>query len=226
MVYALFSGQPLTIIGSTGPILAFIAALFSMSTYASLPFLPLYAWTGIWTSGFLVLCSLRSVSNLVKYLSRFTDEVVWGWGWSDGEEGGGGGRGEAWCDGVGGGSGFHVDICVSSIPAIIIAVADAPVKKQPHLSFPNNRPHLSIKVFANLISFIFIYEAVKGLVKTVNNPSVPAEQVNYVMQRSLSPYSSSTQTQTDSHVKRKRIHYRTALKKNRPFCRSFWRAEH
>lgn len=28
MVYAAFSGQPLTIIGSTGPVLAFIAVLY------------------------------------------------------------------------------------------------------------------------------------------------------------------------------------------------------
>jgi hypothetical protein len=55
MIYAATSGQPLTIIGSTGPVLAFVAALYKLAESQGLPFLPLYAWTGIWTSGILFL---------------------------------------------------------------------------------------------------------------------------------------------------------------------------
>lgn len=55
MIYAVTSGQPLTIIGSTGPVLAFVAALAKLAEAQGLPFLPLYAWTGIWTSGILFL---------------------------------------------------------------------------------------------------------------------------------------------------------------------------
>ena len=32
-------------------------------------------WTGLWTSGILFLSSITSASNLVKYLTRFTDEI-------------------------------------------------------------------------------------------------------------------------------------------------------
>ena len=55
IIYAIFSGQPCTIIGSTGPVLAFVAALAKLADSQNLPFLPLYAWTGIWTSGILFL---------------------------------------------------------------------------------------------------------------------------------------------------------------------------
>jgi len=75
MIYALFSGQPLTIIGSTGPVLAFVACLAQLGKAMNLPFLPLYAWTGLWTSAILFLSSVTSASNLVKYLTRFTDEI-------------------------------------------------------------------------------------------------------------------------------------------------------
>ncbi|EED95848.1 predicted protein [Thalassiosira pseudonana CCMP1335] len=75
MIYALTSAQPLTIIGSTGPVLAFVAALAKLAEVQALPFLPLYAWTGIWTSGILLASSVTSASNLVKYLTRFTDEI-------------------------------------------------------------------------------------------------------------------------------------------------------
>jgi len=75
VLYALFSAQPMTIIGSTGPVLAFCGALFQLSKSLNLPFLPLYAWTGLWTSAILFVSSLTSASNLVKFLTRFTDEI-------------------------------------------------------------------------------------------------------------------------------------------------------
>lgn len=75
MIYAITSAQPLTIIGSTGPVLAFVATLVKLAEKLNLPFLPLYAWTGIWTSGILLASSVTSASNLVKYLTRFTDEI-------------------------------------------------------------------------------------------------------------------------------------------------------
>lgn len=74
-LYALFSAQPLTIIGSTGPVLAFVATLVQLANGMGIPFLPLYAWTGLWTSLILFICSVTSASNLVKYLTRFTDEI-------------------------------------------------------------------------------------------------------------------------------------------------------
>ena len=74
-IYALLSAQPLTIIGSTGPVLAFIVCLAQFARQFSLPFLPLYAWTGLWTAGILGIASVTSASNLVRYLTRFTDEI-------------------------------------------------------------------------------------------------------------------------------------------------------
>jgi hypothetical protein len=61
--------------GSTGPVLAFVATLAQLANKASLPFLPLYAWTGLWTSLILFVSSITSASHLVKYLTRFTDEI-------------------------------------------------------------------------------------------------------------------------------------------------------
>ena len=75
ILYALFSAQPMTIIGSTGPVLAFVATLAQLADKMNLPFLPLYSWTGLWTAAILFVSSLTSSSNLVKYLTRFTDEI-------------------------------------------------------------------------------------------------------------------------------------------------------
>lgn len=75
IIYALFSAQPMTIIGSTGPVLAFVATIAQLASSLGLPFLPLYSWTGLWTALLLFIAALTSGSNLVKYLTRFTDEI-------------------------------------------------------------------------------------------------------------------------------------------------------
>jgi len=74
MIYAVFSGQPMTFLGPTGLTLAFTSSLFSFTKAAGLPFLSLYSWTGLWTSLFLLICSLTNTSNLIKICTRFTDD--------------------------------------------------------------------------------------------------------------------------------------------------------
>ena len=61
--------------GSTGPVLAFVATLYHLAAKMSVPFLPFYAWTGLWTSLILFVSSVSSGSNLVKYLTKFTDDI-------------------------------------------------------------------------------------------------------------------------------------------------------
>ena len=75
LIYSLTTAQPCTIIGSTGPVLSFVVCLAQLAKSMKLPFLPLYAWTGLWTSFILFMSSMTSASNLVKYLTRFTDEI-------------------------------------------------------------------------------------------------------------------------------------------------------
>ena len=75
VLYALFAPQPIQLIGPMGPNLAYTVSLFGLAKHLSLPFLPFYAWTGIWTGGFLLLAALTSTSNIVKKLTRFTDEI-------------------------------------------------------------------------------------------------------------------------------------------------------
>lgn len=75
IIYALFAGQPLTIIGTTGPLLAFLKVLHSACAARGLPFLPVYAWVGLWSSLFLYLSAFFSLSNLVEYFTKFTDDI-------------------------------------------------------------------------------------------------------------------------------------------------------
>ncbi|MBT4863729.1 MAG: PTS transporter subunit EIIA [Planctomycetaceae bacterium] len=75
VIFALISGQPLVILGGTGPLLVFTAILFRLCSDQGIPFLPSYAWVGLWSAGFLVILAVTDASCLMRYFTRFTDEI-------------------------------------------------------------------------------------------------------------------------------------------------------
>jgi mannitol/fructose-specific phosphotransferase system IIA component (Ntr-type) len=77
LVYSLIAGQPLTIVGGIGPLLIFTIILYQLCDDYELgdQFLGVYGWVGIWTSLFTLLLSVTNASNLMKYFTRFTDEI-------------------------------------------------------------------------------------------------------------------------------------------------------
>ncbi|EOD21538.1 hypothetical protein EMIHUDRAFT_469783 [Emiliania huxleyi CCMP1516] len=75
MLYASLAGQPMTFIGPTGLTLAFTTALYAFVTPRGIPFLPMYTWVGLWTCGFLSLAACTNAANLIRYCTRFTEDV-------------------------------------------------------------------------------------------------------------------------------------------------------
>ncbi|XP_068165880.1 sodium-driven chloride bicarbonate exchanger-like isoform X1 [Antennarius striatus] len=75
IAYSLFSGQPLTILGSTGPVLVFEKILFKFCKDYGLSYLSLRACIGLWTSLFCLLLVATDASSLVCYITRFTEEA-------------------------------------------------------------------------------------------------------------------------------------------------------
>ena len=78
VLYALLSGQPLSILGLTGPLLVFITTLYALCVRLEIPFLPTYAWVGFWTGGLVILMALTDASFLMRFFTRFTDEIFAG----------------------------------------------------------------------------------------------------------------------------------------------------
>jgi hypothetical protein len=75
MAFAIFSGQPLTILGGTGPIVIFTGLLYMGCESFGIPFLATYAWVGLWSGLLLIICAVTDFSYLMKYFTRFTDEI-------------------------------------------------------------------------------------------------------------------------------------------------------
>ena len=75
VVYAIFSGQPLTILGGTGPMLIFTGILYDYCAKNDIVFLQAYAWVGLWTAGILLVLAATEASCWMRYFTRFTDEI-------------------------------------------------------------------------------------------------------------------------------------------------------
>lgn len=72
--WGLFSGQPLTILGSTGPVLVFEKILYESCKNFNFDYLSFRLWTGIWVGIILIIFVVFDISFLVCYITRFTEE--------------------------------------------------------------------------------------------------------------------------------------------------------
>ncbi|XP_075403247.1 sodium bicarbonate cotransporter 3 isoform X7 [Tenrec ecaudatus] len=75
IAYSLLAGQPLTILGSTGPVLVFEKILFKFCRDYHLSYLSLRTSIGLWTSFLCIVLVATDASSLVCYITRFTEEA-------------------------------------------------------------------------------------------------------------------------------------------------------
>ncbi|XP_058504300.1 sodium bicarbonate cotransporter 3-like isoform X4 [Solea solea] len=75
IAYSLFAGQPLTILGSTGPVLVFEKILFKFCRNYGLSYLSLRTSIGLWTAFLCLVLVATDASSLVCYITRFTEEA-------------------------------------------------------------------------------------------------------------------------------------------------------
>lgn len=75
VAYALFSGQPMTIMGSTGPVLVFETILNTFSKANGIDYMGFRVWVGLWITFFLIIICVTDLSFIVQYITRFTEEL-------------------------------------------------------------------------------------------------------------------------------------------------------
>ncbi|XP_035022395.1 electrogenic sodium bicarbonate cotransporter 4 isoform X1 [Hippoglossus stenolepis] len=73
-VFCLFSGQPLIILSSTGPILIFEKLLFEFSKNNSIDYMELRLWIGMHSCLQCFILVATDASYIIKYMTRFTEE--------------------------------------------------------------------------------------------------------------------------------------------------------
>ncbi|XP_061706921.1 sodium bicarbonate cotransporter 3 isoform X4 [Cydia pomonella] len=72
--YGLFSGQPLTILGSTGPVLVFETIVYEFCKQLDWDYMSFRFCIGTWTAIILIILVAIDASALVCYITRFTEE--------------------------------------------------------------------------------------------------------------------------------------------------------
>uniref|UniRef100_A0A8C2AB46 Anion exchange protein n=1 Tax=Cyprinus carpio TaxID=7962 RepID=A0A8C2AB46_CYPCA len=73
-VFCLFSGQPLIILSSTGPILIFEKLLYEFSKNNGIDYMELRLWIGIHSCVQCLFLVAMDASYIIKYMTRFTEE--------------------------------------------------------------------------------------------------------------------------------------------------------
>jgi len=75
VLYGLFAGQPMLIIGSTGPLLVFEEAVYEFCTSNGWNFLAFRVWVGLWISVISVAMVMFEGSFIISYITKFTEEI-------------------------------------------------------------------------------------------------------------------------------------------------------
>ncbi|XP_019888557.2 electrogenic sodium bicarbonate cotransporter 1 isoform X8 [Ooceraea biroi] len=72
--YGFFSGQPLTILGSTGPVLVFETIVYEFCKKSEWHYMSFRFWIGMWITVILLILVAFDASACVCYITRFTEE--------------------------------------------------------------------------------------------------------------------------------------------------------
>lgn len=75
ILWSIFAGQPLPIVGATGPNIIFTGILYGLCVRFDVPFLPTVALTGLWAGLFMMILAALDASALIRFFTRFTDEI-------------------------------------------------------------------------------------------------------------------------------------------------------
>lgn len=75
LVFAPFAGQPLVVLGGTGPTLIFEDIVFQFCTQNNIPYLNFRFWIGLWTAIMMIILVAANASVIMRLFTRFTEEI-------------------------------------------------------------------------------------------------------------------------------------------------------
>lgn len=78
VVYAIFSGQPLCILGGTGPNLAYTVAFYQICERLDIDFLTARVWQGLWCSLITIIFAVTDASSWMKHVTRYVEDIFSG----------------------------------------------------------------------------------------------------------------------------------------------------
>lgn len=74
VIYGFLSGQPLSLLGSTGPMMIYESIVYELCVRIGWDYITLRLWIGVWVTLFLMVLVAMDASALMSYITRFTEE--------------------------------------------------------------------------------------------------------------------------------------------------------
>lgn len=74
-LFSIFGGQPMVILGVTGPVTILMASIYTLSQQWGLPFMPFLAWAQLWASAMHFLLASGNYCALLRYVTQFSCET-------------------------------------------------------------------------------------------------------------------------------------------------------
>lgn len=75
VAFGLFSGQPLCIVGVTGPIAIFSSTVYELMTPRGTPYFPFMCWIYLWSTLFHLIIAIGNFISYLKIISQFSCDV-------------------------------------------------------------------------------------------------------------------------------------------------------
>ena len=75
-MFGLCSGQPLILLGSTGPVYVFEKILYQLCSDQGWDYLSLRLWIGLWVAAILILLVAIDASAYVCYITRYSESRI------------------------------------------------------------------------------------------------------------------------------------------------------
>ena len=75
IIYSILAGQPLVIVGVTGPVMMFVSVVFKLSSTLGAPFVPWLGWVAVWSGLMHILLAVTGAAQAVRYVTAFSGEV-------------------------------------------------------------------------------------------------------------------------------------------------------
>ena len=75
IIFSIFAGQPLCVVGVTGPVAVFTRACFMICTALKIQFLPFYGWVQIWSAVMHLTLAATNACSAISLVSRFACET-------------------------------------------------------------------------------------------------------------------------------------------------------
>lgn len=75
ILFAIFAGQPMVIVGVTGPVSILTITIYTLAQQLGISFIPFYGWSQLWGGFMLILLAIFNACDSLKLVTRFSCEI-------------------------------------------------------------------------------------------------------------------------------------------------------